>query len=260
MKAVNDFKTIISQSGQGMEDFFRVIELPDEQFDAFYPQLKEKISEIYSSKAFREEVVGALAMNPIKDFEGEKAQVEEVIKTIKEEEDLSDNKKEFLCSILENSILSVYEIYENPREKINVKIKKLHEDAVIPTYAHTSDAGCDVYALEDVSIKPNETGVIVKTGIAMAIPKGYEVQVRPRSGMSAKTKLRIANAPGTIDSAYRGEIGIIIDNLGAITAKIEKGQKIAQLVIMPVPMMVFEEVEELDETDRGNGGFGSTGA
>ena len=99
----------------------------------------------------------------------------------------------------------------------------------------------------------------VPTGIRIAMPFDMEAQVRPRSGMSHKTKLRIANAPGTIDSDYRGEVGIIIDNIGNLSIKIEKGQKIAQLILAEVPMAKFVEVDSLDETERGNNGFGSTG-
>ena len=102
---------------------------------------------------------------------------------------------------------------------------------------------------------------IVKTGIAVAIPAGYEIQIRPRSGLSLKSKLRIANAPGTIDTEYRGEIGIIMTNTGDVPYVIDKGMKIAQMVIAPTPMIKWNEVttvEELGTTDRGADGFGST--
>jgi len=145
-------------------------------------------------------------------------------------------------------------------EKINVKIKKLHEDAVIPTYGTDGAAGFDFYALEDTTLSPGQTKLI-KTGIAMAIPQGYEIQVRPRSGMSLKTTFRVANAPGTIDSDYRGECCVIGHNLADGKLRnvyIKKGDRIAQGVLSKVPQANFQVVKELDDTDRGSGGFGST--
>jgi len=146
-------------------------------------------------------------------------------------------------------------------DKIDVKIKKLHPDAIIPTYGSKYAAGFDFYALEDIIIRPGETDLI-KTGIAMAIPEGYEIQVRPRSGMSLKTSFRVANAPGTIDSDYRGECCVIGHNLadGKLrNISIKKGDRIAQGVLGKIPQANFQVVEDLDDTERGQGGFGSTG-
>lgn len=177
---------------------------------------------------------------------------------------------------------------------MNFKFKKLHPEAVAPTYAKPFDSGFDLVAVEDVIIEPGET-VIVKTGLAFEIPPGYELQVRPRSGVSSKTNLRLSNAPGTIDSGYRGEVGVIIDNIalpslyfnetyntigieyrhGSLgidgkrdsidsdeqeyTYIIRKGDRIAQGVIAPVITATFTESDELSETERGSGGYGSTG-
>ena len=142
--------------------------------------------------------------------------------------------------------------------KVPVKVKKLHPDASLPKYAKDGDAGFDLAAIHDVCVQPGET-VIIKTGLAMAIPKGFELQVRPRSGLSANTKLRVANSPGTIDSGYRGEIGIIMENIGDGFIRISTGDRIAQGVISIVPVANFAETNELDETERGTGGYGSTG-
>lgn len=131
----------------------------------------------------------------------------------------------------------------------------------VPEYAKTGDAGMDIRASETVCVYPGETKVI-KTGLYVAIPTGYELQVRPRSGMSAKTNIRVANAPGTIDSNYRGEIGVIVDNIGNDEYYINQGDRIAQLVLSRVPTIrwqAVENVEALGETNRGAGGFGSTG-
>lgn len=143
---------------------------------------------------------------------------------------------------------------------LRVKIKKLHKDAVIPQYQTTGAAGFDFHAIEDMEIATRQT-VLVKTGLSMEIPEGYELQVRPRSGMSLKTKMRIANAPGTVDSDYRGEICIIMENmgmLGGLPYDIKKGDRIAQGVICPVFQATFIE-DELNDTERGEGGFGSSG-
>lgn len=142
--------------------------------------------------------------------------------------------------------------------KVDVKIKKLHPDAVVPTYGSEDAAGFDFYALENIIIHPHESG-LVKTGLSMAIPKGYEIQVRPRSGISLKTPLRVANAPGTIDADYRGEVCVIITNTADYGYEIAKGTRIAQGVLKKAPQANFIEVDDLDDTARGSGAFGSTG-
>jgi dUTP pyrophosphatase len=171
--------------------------------------------------------------------------------------------------------------------KVQIKVKRLHDDAVFPKYAHEFDSGFDLVAVEDVIIEPGQTEK-VPTGLTFAIPAGYELQIRPRSGISSKTKLRISNSPGTVDAGYRGEVCVLIDNISiepdpeivepskyVLTVDgtfiygdgkerpvgsylIRKGDRIAQGVLAEVPHAVFEEVEELDETERGTGGFGST--
>lgn len=141
---------------------------------------------------------------------------------------------------------------------MKVKIKKELPGAKSPTYGTVLAAGFDLYAAEPAIVLSGET-VIVSTGLVFEIPEGYEVQVRPRSGLSAKTKLRIANAPGTIDADYRGVVGIIVENIGQHLVKIHKGERIAQGILAPVLRAEFEEVNELSDTDRGTGGFGHTG-
>lgn len=146
---------------------------------------------------------------------------------------------------------------------LKVKIKKLRSDAVIPNYATDGSAGFDFVATEDITIMPGEV-TLIKTGLSFEIPKGYELQIRPRSGMSLNTKLRISNSPGTIDSDYRGEVAIIMENIdsrGLVYYKcyIKKGDRVAQGVICPIIQAEFEEVTELSDTERGSGGFGHTG-
>jgi dUTP pyrophosphatase len=141
---------------------------------------------------------------------------------------------------------------------MKLKIKKLNEEAQIPKYATPGAAGFDLSAIETIGIGPGETK-LVKTGLAVAVPIGYELQVRPRSGTSLKTGLRVANAPGTVDSDYRGEVCVIMNNTGNEHYYIAKGDRIAQGVICPVFQVEFEETDTLDDTARGAGGFGSTG-
>lgn len=258
LESVQKFSTLIS-AGTGksdMEQFLMVLELPDEQYDKIYPQLKEKISEIYSSDNFRQEILEQLKRTPIKNFEDEKAEIESLIADIKDEEGLSENKKDLLTTILEKSVLEVYELYQNPRKKIEVKIKKLNPDAIIPSYAHLLDAGADIYATEDITLKPHETKII-PTGLQVSIPKGYMIQIYSRSGLAAKTTLRIANSVGIIDCSYNEEIGVIMENNGNLSTTIHKGDRIAQMIIMPTPMIKWIEVDEIENSGRG--GFGSTG-
>ncbi|QPI23283.1 dUTP diphosphatase [Bacillus licheniformis] len=166
---------------------------------------------------------------------------------------------------------------------MNVNIKRLSPDAQIPQYAHASDACFDLVAAEDVIIEPGETA-LVKTGLAFEIPEGCEMQIRPRSGITLKTKLRVQL--GTVDAGYRGEVGVIVDNIAPLNMEvpfdygpimvtgeiyrmngelpqfsyiIHKGDRIAQAVIKPVEQAAFTEVAELGDSDRGAGGFGSSG-
>lgn len=144
--------------------------------------------------------------------------------------------------------------------ELNVSIKRLGPEVELPTYAYEGDAGLDLRANESVEIPPHER-VLISTGIAIALPDGYAGFVQPRSGMALKRGLSIANTPGLIDAHYRGEIKVIAVNLDPReTIRIERGERIAQLVIQQVPVVHLVEVDELDETDRGAGGFGSSGS
>ena len=139
-----------------------------------------------------------------------------------------------------------------------IKLLKLNSKAITPIYATSGSAGFDFHSVRDVFVPAGAT-VLVETGLSLEIPVGYELQVRPRSGMSAKTKIRVSNSPGTVDSDYRGEIKIIIDNIGKEGYEIKTGDRIAQGIVAPVVQVTFQEVTDLEETDRGMGGFGSSG-
>lgn len=145
-------------------------------------------------------------------------------------------------------------------DAVPVRVKRLEhgQGLDLPRYATLGAAGMDVLSAEDVVLAPSARQAVA-TGLAMAIPEGYEIQVRPRSGLALKHGIAVANTPGTIDSDYRGELKVILMNLGAETFEIHRGDRIAQLVLAPVVQAGWVEVEELDETERGSGGFGSTG-
>ena len=144
--------------------------------------------------------------------------------------------------------------------RIKVPIKRLDPTVELPSYASEGDAGLDLRASEDVTLQPFERRLI-STGLAIAIPEGYAGFVQPRSGMALKRGLSMANTPGLIDAHYRGELKVVAINLDPKEAiHIERGERIAQLVIQQVPVVDLEEVDELDDTDRGAGGFGSSGA
>ena len=141
---------------------------------------------------------------------------------------------------------------------MTVRFKKVHPDAVLPAYAHQGDAGMDVRSVDDLEIAPGARA-LVHTGLVMALPSGWEAQVRPRSGLALKHGVTVLNTPGTIDAGYRGEVGVILANFGDKPFPVAKGDRIAQIVIAPVTTAVIEETGEVDDTDRGGGGFGSTG-
>ena len=255
--------------------------LPDEYFTPLADEFIETIEKTYNDPAQRIALNASLQnsslelMDLVKVQEVWNQQIDNQLDT-----GFSKVKKDFLKRIFSVVVNAMMDIQGESKRVIQIPIT-LKENATMPQYANVSDAGADVYATEDITINPGETKII-KTGIKVEIPKGYEIQVRPRSGLSAKSKLRISNAPGTIDSGYRDEIGIICENTDSkirdieshydLDGKlvidsivygspitIEKGQRIAQLVLSEVPTMNFTEVSEISNKDNRNGGFGSTG-
>ncbi|MGC1270052.1 MAG: dUTP diphosphatase [Croceibacterium sp.] len=143
---------------------------------------------------------------------------------------------------------------------VPVRIRRLPHGAGLdlPAYATHGAAGMDVVSAEDVTLAPGARHAVA-TGLSLAIPEGFEVQVRPRSGLALKHGITVPNTPGTIDSDYRGELKVILINHGGEPFPIQRGDRVAQLVLAPVTRAVWHEVEELDATERGAGGFGSTG-
>lgn len=253
----DNFNQIVKSSSE-TEQFFALLDLPDEKFNAIYPNMKIKFDEAYKSDAIRRAMKQQLETMPMVDLEAEFDSVNNFINEIKKDNELSENKKDMLIDLLATTRDTLASLVKNPRDIIPVKVVKISEDAILPTYAHDTDGGADIYTIEDITIKPHTTQII-KTGLKMAIPAGYMINIVPRSGMSLKTSLRIANAPAVIDSDFRGEVGVIAENTSNLSISINKGDRIAQMIIMPVPMIKWEEVTELDNTTRGENGYGSTG-
>ena len=197
-------------------------------------------------------------------------------------EEISQIKRDFLKSLLATLTNAVNETEGIAKRFVQIPVELCHPDVKIPQYANTSDSGMDVYALDDYTIAPGETKLI-PTGIKFALPPGYEIQVRPKSGRALKTKLRIANTPGTVDAGYRDEIKVIVENIEPPIKDIEydfddngtpiiksilhgashtigKGEKFCQLVLMEVPKAALYRVEQVGEIgENRGGGFGSTG-
>ena len=146
----------------------------------------------------------------------------------------------------------------NAATDVRVLVRRLHDDLPLPAYAHPGDAGADLVAAVDVELAPGERAV-VPTGVAIALPEGYAAFVHPRSGLAAKHGVTVLNSPGTIDADYRGEISVILINHGDAPFMIRRGERIAQMVIAPVVRAELAVAASLSATDRGSGGFGSTG-
>lgn len=250
---------------------------PDEQFDILAPGILESFKQSINNPNDRIALVQALnALGyTIDDMI---VNLDDILNGL-DELPISVAKKDFFKQLIGTIVGAVSETEGIAKRYIPVPIELCHDDAKIPQYAHITDSGVDVYALEDITIHPGET-VLVPTGIKVALPPGYELQVRPKSGRALKTKLRVANTPGTIDSGYRDEIKVIIENVeppirditidddGKVTSIlygsnyfIGKGEKFCQLVLSEVPKIAFyrvDSIKEVDEVDRG-GGFGSSG-
>ena len=241
----------VEQAAAGLSYIF---EMPDEMFKMVYPQMKEEFIKSVKSGEFEKDAFQQGAS---------KVEKEEALNSFKElynefkEEGVCEEKLDFLMTIteaIENIINSI-----GYRDSVAVAIEFCHENAKEPTYANPDDAGCDVYAVEDTVIAAGETKII-PTGLKVAIPAGWMISVRPRSGMSAKTGIRIANAPGTIDTGYRNEVGIILHNTSNASYEIHIGDRIAQFVIEPAPMIRFKQVDSVAGIgENRGGGFGHTG-
>lgn len=276
---MEELKNINPELG-GFEEIAVLLAMPEEQFALIAPVFLRELEKSFNNVNDQMAMVQAMNIAGVKAEDAEKEYLA-ICEAIDSQmaEDLSAQKRNFIKQMLAITYNAVNEAEGITKRHVLIPIEYCHPDAKMPTYAHLTDAGMDVYLTEDVTIHPGETKLI-PTGIKVALPLGYELQVRPKSGRSLKSKLRISNTPGTIDAGYRDEIGIIVDNIdqvikggeldeaGRLTGilwgsdiTLSKGEKIAQLVLSEVPKAVFYEVESVStiENDGRNGGFGSTG-
>ena len=284
-EASNDLEKILGlasneEDGEGagvLDAIGSVLSLDEDQFSIVAPGIMQSFSQSVNNPNDKIALVQAINASGLRSedlsgsFEGICEEIEKL--------DISTQKRDFLKNIIGTIVNAVNDTEGIAKRNVQVAIELCHPDAKIPQYAHISDSGVDVYALDDITVKPGET-VLVPTGIKVALPAGYELQVRPKSGRALKTKLRVANTPGTIDQQYRDEIKVIIENVespikditldeeGKVTSilygssfTIGKGEKFCQLVLSEVPKIAFYRVDsvlEIDKEDRG-GGFGSSG-
>lgn len=263
----------------GLELLAYTIALPDEQFETIKELLLQSFEQTFASKGYRaaiEEIVNTYNL----DYSTATAEFETMIEGFKNMEGITDSKIDFLVQISNMFLNIISDVKE--AKVISLPFELCHPDAKMPTYANEGDSGMDIYAIDDYTIKPGEE-IKVPTGLKCAIPYGYELQVRPKSGRAYKTRLRIANTPGTIDAGYRDEICVLIENIDppikdvtyyfdnnhhpVLTSilhgspyTINKGEKFAQLVLMEVPKARPYAVEKVSSfTGNRGGGFGSSG-
>lgn len=281
---LNQFiKELDLENNETFQQFSVMLNLPDEQFEPLKPVVLDSLERSFNTPEVRLNFARALNsmelnLEDLEDF------LNGMIMALQDSalHNLSKTKIDFLTSII-GILHNAFTASEGISKRIiKVPIEKCDDRAKAPTYANTTDSGMDVYALEDITIAPGETKLI-PIGIKVALPRGYELQVRPKSGRSLKSKLRIANTPGTIDAGYRDEIGIIVENIEPVISDISyeyddegnlkitsidfgsshtigAGEKFAQLVLAEVPKASWLQVDSVAEIgeDRG-GGFGSTG-
>lgn len=295
IKEYQDLLTDILESGDDnnpLKEIFKLLALDEDNFKVLAPGILQSFQQSVNNPNDKLALVQSLNAS------GGKAEdlleaFEPLIDEIEKIDQFSQQKKDFLTEVVATLINAIQETEGIAKRIIQIPIELCHPNAKIPQYAHIDDSGMDIYALDDYTIMPGETKLI-PTGFKVALPPGYELQVRPKSGRALKTKLRIANTPGTIDAGYRDEVGVIVENVdppiraihpreriledihGAkITEQlpitsgdiefgqaytIGKGEKFAQLVLSEVPKAAFFRIDKVDEIgDNRGGGFGSTG-
>lgn len=258
-----------------VETLSRLLALPDDQFTILSPGIIQSYQQSVNNP--NDKLALAHALNAMGGTAEDLTAAFDQLTIAIDKTQLSTVKRDFLKEFMATMINAINDTEGIAKRIVNIPIELCHPDAKIPQYANTGDSGADIYALDDITVKPGET-VLVPTGIKVAIPAGYELQVRPKSGRSLKTKLRVANTPGTIDQGYRDEVKIIIENvdppikditvddgdhvtsiLYGSSYTIGKGEKFAQLVLSEVPKAAFFRVDSVAEIgENRGGGFGST--
>jgi dUTP pyrophosphatase len=276
---LNEIKNINPELG-GFDEIAALLGLSEESFAIVAPTFLSELEKAYEN--VNDKLIIAQSMNALGiRVENIREEYIEICKQLDIELTgvISGQKRDFLKQLIGMMYNAAADAEGIAKRNILIPIEYCKEGAKMPAYAHETDSGMDVYALEDITIAPGETKLI-PIGIKVAIPAGYELQVRPKSGRCLKTKLRVANTPGTIDAGYRDEICVIIDNIepfiksaemgeGGVLYNVEfgssytigAGEKFAQLVLCEVPKALFYEVESVStiENDGRKGGFGSSG-
>ena len=280
---IDNIKNINENQQNAIDTFAQILALPDEEFKTFSQLFLDTLEkELTDPKNIS--TMQIIFKNSGIDVENFVDSADDLCESLKEKygKDLGEDRIDFLVKMV---ILFKNAVRANGnlgKKIVTIQVEKCSEDTKIPTYARVGDAGMDIYSTEEVTLAPGEKKLI-GTGIKVAIPEGYEIEVVPKSGIALRTGLKVSNSPGTIDSGYRDEIKVIIENsepsikdieytfdnngnpviksiLHGKSYTIEKGQKIAQIILKEVPMINFQEVKNISEIsgDRG-GGFGSTG-
>ena len=280
---IDNIKNINENQQNAIDTFAQILALPDEEFKTFSQLFLDTLEkELNDPKNIS--TMQIIFKNSGIDVENFVDSADDLCESLKEKygKDLGEDRIDFLVKMV---ILFKNAVRANGnlgKKIVTIQVEKCSEDTKIPTYARVGDAGMDIYSTEEVTLAPGEKKLI-GTGIKVAIPEGYEIEVVPKSGIALRTGLKVSNSPGTIDSGYRDEIKVIVENsepsikdieytfddnrnpvikniLHGKSYTIEKGQKIAQIILKEVPMINFQEVKNISEIsgDRG-GGFGSTG-
>ena len=281
--SIDNIKNINENQQNAIDTFAQILSLPDEEFKTFSQLFLDTLEkELNDPKNIS--TIQIIFKNSGIDVENFVDSADDLCESLKEKygKDLGEDRIDFLVKMV---ILFKNAVRANGnlgKKIVTIQVEKCSEDTKIPTYARVGDAGMDIYSTEEVTLAPGEKKLI-GTGIKVAIPEGYEIEVVPKSGIALRTGLKVSNSPGTIDSGYRDEIKVIVENsepsikdieytfddnrnpviksiLHGKSYTIEKGQKIAQIILKEVPMINFQEVKNISEIsgDRG-GGFGSTG-
>lgn len=235
--------------------------LTDESMELILGNLKDSFSQETVNQAVNEiihnlEGQGTTREDAAKGVEAIKQALNEMIYG---EHEIIGNKK----TLVDTAMQLTYDIFDKAIEKYHMYAIELpiqlEDGAQVPTYAHDSDAAADMYSMEDVTIPAHFTGVPIKTGVHIQLPEGWVAFILPRSSIGAKTPLRLSNSAGVIDSGYRGEIRALYDNISDEPYQIHKGDRIVQMLVMPSYRFKANIVDSLEDSDRGEAGFGSTG-
>ena len=236
----------------------------DEEIKEALPLIEAQIKENYTPEV-REQSINQL-VNNLEDQRLDRHGAEETLAVIKaalNDAIKLDEMRPTLKQAAEKMLAPLYKTFEETLERFhlyNIELPiKLEKGAQIPTYAHDTDACADLYALEDTTVNAHTYGNKIRTGVSIQLPEGWVAMIFPRSSIGAKTPFRLSNSVGIIDSGYRGELGVLFDNTSDNDTTINKGDRIAQLLVMPSYRFIPKVVDSLENSDRGEGGFGSTG-